>query len=262
MTFTNKVTVITGASSGIGWALAQELAKEGCKLGLVARRREKLEELAADLRSRGSVAAWAVADVAEREATVAAIHHVAAELGPVDLLIANAGVGAPTLLDPINTPDVERMIRVNLLGVIYAIEAVLPDMLRRRQGHLAAISSMAAYKGLPAESGYCASKAAVNAYMEGLRLHLRKRGIAVTTICPGFVRTPMIAVNQFKMPWVVEVDDAARRIVRALRRRRKVYNFPWQMSLLMTVARWAPDRWVARVMKPYAENPPLAASGL
>src|SRR5438093_9152882 len=176
MTFTNKVTVITGASSGIGWALAQELAKEGCKLGLVARRREKLEELAADLRSRGSVAAWAVADVAEREATVAAIHHVAAELGPVDLLIANAGVGAPTLLDPINTPDVERMIRVNLLGVIYAIEAVLPDMLRRRQGHLAAISSMAAYKGLPAESGYCASKAAVNAYMEGLRLHLRKRG--------------------------------------------------------------------------------------
>src|SRR5438093_13566176 len=129
-------------------------------------------------------------------------------------------------------------------------------MLRRGRGHLAAVSSMAAYKGLPAEAGYCASKAAVSTYMEGLRLHLRGRGISVTTICPGFVRTPMTSVNEFHMPWLVEVDAAARRIVRALRRRKKVYNFPWQMSLLMAVTRWAPDWLVARVMAAYAENPP------
>jgi len=258
MMFAKQVAVITGASSGIGWALARELAAQGCKVGLIARRRKKLEELAGEVRSAGATVALAVADVAERESTLAAFRQIAAELGSTDLLVANAGVGTPTLLDPMNTADVEKMIRVNLLGVIYSIEAVRPDMLRRGRGHVAAVSSMAAYKGLPAESGYCASKAAVNTYLEGLRLHLRGRGIAVTTICPGFVRTPMTSVNPFHMPWLVEVDDAARRIVRALRRRKKVYNFPWQMSLLMWATQWAPDWLVARVMGPYAENPPRA----
>src|SRR6202030_1108805 len=104
----------------------------------------------------GGTAAVAAADVADRQATVAAIHDVAARLGPINLLVANAGVGAPTLLEPFNVADVEKMIRVNLFGVIYSIEAVLPEMLQRGRGHLAAISSMAAYKGLPGESAYCA----------------------------------------------------------------------------------------------------------
>ncbi|HZU35641.1 MAG TPA: SDR family NAD(P)-dependent oxidoreductase, partial [Gemmataceae bacterium] len=178
-------------------------------------------------------------------------------LGPVDLLIANAGIGTPTLLDPPNVDDVERMFRVNTLGVIYAIEAVLPEMLRRGRGHLAAVSSIAGYKGLPGESGYCASKAAVNSYMEGLRIQLRDRGIAVTTICPGFVRTPMTAVMHNPMPWLLEADEAARRIVWALKRRRKVYNFPWQMALFMRLTRWAPDWLVARTLRQHNENPPV-----
>ena len=187
---------------------------------------------------------------------------MAAELGPVDLLVANAGVGAPTLLDPINVHDVEKMFRVNVLGVVYAIEAVLPAMLQRGRGHLAAVSSMAAYKGLPGESGYTASKAAVNTYMEGLRIQLRDRGIAVTTICPGFVKTPMTAVNNFKMPFLLEADDAARRIVRRLKRRKKVFNFPWQMSLLMKLTAWAPDWMMARAMNKYNENPPFPTTPL
>src|SRR5262249_17818642 len=229
-----------GASSGIGRALARELAGQGCKVGLVARRRELLAELAKEIEVKGGTAAYAPADVAEREPTLAAIAEIARQLGPVDLLIANAGVGAPTMLDPINIFDVEKMFRVNLLGAIYAIEAVLPDMLERGQGHLAAVSSMAAYKGLPGESAYCASKAALNTYMEGLRIQLRDKGIAVTTICPGFVRTPMTAVNEFHMPWLLEADEAARRIVRALRRRKKVYKVPWQMSLFMPLTSWLP----------------------
>src|SRR5205807_1958438 len=153
--------------------------------------------------------------------------------GPVDLLIANAGVGAPTVLTPLNVPDIEKMFRVNVLGVIYAIEAVLPGMLERKKGHLAAVSSIAAYKGLPGESGYTSSKAAVNTFMEGLRIQLRDKGIAVTTICPGFVKTPMTEVNKFHMPFLLEAEEAARRMVRALGKKKKVYNFPWQMSLLM-----------------------------
>src|SRR4029077_16382265 len=135
--------------------------------------------------------------------------------------------GAPTLLESINTTEIEKMFRINTLGVVYSVEAVLPSMLERGRGHLAAVSSQAAYKGLPGESAYCASKAAVNAYLEGLRIQLRGHNVAVTTVCPGFVPTPMTAVNEFKMPFLMEADEAARRIVRALARRRKVYNFPW-----------------------------------
>src|SRR5262249_54782707 len=152
---------------------------------------------------------------------------------PIDLLVANAGVGAPTTIDPLNTPDLEKMFKVNVFGVIYAIEAVLPQMLQRRRGHLAAISSMAGYKGLPGESGYCSSKAAVNTFMEGLRIQLRDKGIAVTNICPGFVETPMTAVNNFHMPWLMSADRAAALIARALARKKKVFNFPRRMGALM-----------------------------
>jgi short-subunit dehydrogenase len=262
MSFAGKVAVVTGASSGIGRALCRALASEGCKLGLVARRRDLLEGLAAEISTAGGIAAVGVGDVSDRNQTLAAIAEVAAKLGPVDLLVANAGVGAPTLLNPPNVGDVEKMYRVNVLGVIYALEAVLPDMLRRGSGHVAAVSSLAAYKGLPGESGYSSSKAAVNNYMEGLRIQLRGQGIAVTTICPGFVKTPMTEVNKFKMPWLLEADDAARRIVRALKRKNKVFNFPWQLSLLMKATAWLPDWIVARSMHQYNEDPPFPKTPL
>jgi short-subunit dehydrogenase len=262
MSFANQVTVITGASSGIGRALARALAGAGARVGLVARRRAELDVLAEEIRQAGGTSAVAPADVADRTQVQAAIDEVAAQLGAIDLLVANAGVGAPTLLEPINAVEIEKMFRINTLGVVYSIEAVLPAMLRRNRGHLAAISSLAAYKGLPGESAYCASKAAVNTYLEGLRIQLRGRGIAVTTICPGFVRTPMTAVNDFHMPFLLEADEAARRIVRALRRRAKVYNFPWPMAALMKLTRWLPDWMVARAMQNYNENPPPPAPGL
>jgi len=251
---TQRVAVVTGASSGIGWALAKVLAAEGWKVGLVARRADLLTTLAGEIRAVDGTAAQASADVGDRQQTLAAIHALAAELGPVDLLIANAGVGKPTLLNPINIADVEAMIRVNLLGVVYSIEAVLPSMLERRSGHLAAMSSLGSYKGLPGESAYCASKAAVNTYMEGLRIQLRSRGIAVTTICPGFIRTPMTAVNTSPMPFLLEPDEAARRMVRALNRKQKVYNFPWQMNWLMKLVAWLPDWAVARTLHGYNEE--------
>jgi short-subunit dehydrogenase len=257
MSFANQVAVITGASSGIGWALAKVLAAQKCRVGLVARRQDRLEALAAEIRTQGGTCALAAADVADREETLKAIHAVRDQLGPVDLLVANAGVGAPTLLEPMNVPQIENMFRVNVLGVVYSIEAVLPEMLKRRSGHLSAVSSVAAYKGLPGESAYCASKAAVNTYLEGLRIQLRSHRIAVTTICPGFVKTPMTDVNKFHMPWLLTADQAARRIARALGRRKKVFNFPLPMSLLMKFTRWAPDWLVNWAMSDYNENPPM-----
>jgi short-subunit dehydrogenase len=260
MRFKDKVAVITGASSGIGWAVAKALAAQQCRLGLVARRLDKLETLAAEIRQAGGTCALAAADVAERGPTLQAIRGLAAQLGPIDLLLANAGVGAPTHLNPLNIDQVERMFRVNLFGVIYSIEAVLPGMLERQRGHVAAVSSLSAYKGLPGESAYCASKAAVNTYMEGLRIQLRSRNIAVTTICPGFVKTPMTDPFEFNMPFIMDADRAAARIVKALARRRKVYNFPWQTTLLMKATRWLPDWILARSMKSYSDDPPRGSS--
>jgi short-subunit dehydrogenase len=256
MSFANQVAVITGASSGIGWAVAKLLANQQCKVGLIARRREKLEELADLIRQGGGTAALAVADVTSRGQTLEAIGAVRAQLGPVDLLFANSGVGKPTPLEPLNMEEVEHMLRVNMFGVLYAIEGVLPEMLARGTGHLAAVSSLAAYKGLPGESGYCASKAFINVYMEGLRIQLRKRGIAVTTICPGFVKTAMTEVNEFPMPWLMDADKAARKIVRALARRRKVYNFPWQTTFLTKLTRWLPDWVLAKSLKSYTGDRP------
>lgn len=257
MSFGNRVAIVTGASSGIGWELARQLAANGCKVGLIARRQSLLEQLAAEIAQSGGTCAWAAVDVGERTPVLEAISKLRSNLGPIDLVIANAGVGAPTFLEPMNVGDVEKMYRVNVLGVIYAIEAALPEMLQRRQGHLAAVSSLAAYKGLPGEAGYSSSKAAVNNFMEGMRIRLRGSGIHVTTICPGFVRTPMTEINQFKMPYLLEPDEAARRILRALRQRKKVFNFPWQMSLLMKLTAWLPDWVVERAMQSYNEKPPL-----
>jgi short-subunit dehydrogenase len=255
--FAGKVAVVTGASSGIGWSLGKVLAQEGCKVGLIARRQEPLEALVGEIHQAGGTALAATADVGERAQTQSAFGKIRDALGPVDLVVANAGVGMPTLLDPVNIDHVEQMIRINVMGVIYTIEAALPDMLRRRQGHLAAVSSLAAYKGMPGESAYCASKAAISSYLEGLRIHLRDRGVTVTTLCPGFVKTPMTEINNFHMPFLLDADTAARRMVNALRRRRKVYNFPWQASLLVKLTRWLPDWIVARTMQSYNENPPM-----
>jgi short-subunit dehydrogenase len=262
MTFKDRVAVITGASSGIGWALAKELAGQGAKVGLVARRLDRLEALAAEIRQsgKGGGIATAAADVAVRDQALHAIKTVREQLGPVDLLIANAGVGAPTLLNPVNIDQVERMFQVNVFGVIYSIEGVLPEMLQRKSGHIAAVSSLSAYKGLPGESAYCASKAAVNTYMEGLRIQLRRHNIAVTTICPGFVKTPMTEPFEFTMPFVMDADAAARRIVKALCRRRKVFSFPLPTVLLMKLTQWLPDWVLARGMKSYSEDPPRGSS--
>ncbi len=254
--YAGRTAVITGASSGIGWSLAKTLARGGARVGLIARRGAALEELAAEIRQEGGVAAFAVADVTDRHRLRRAVEELAEALGPVDLMVANAGVGVPTTLEPVNIDVVEETIRVNVLGVIYAIDAVLPSMLRRKTGQIAAISSLAGYKGMPGESAYCASKAAVNTYMEALRVQVRDRGITVSTICPGFIRTPMTSTMTF-MPFVLTADQAAERIVRALARKVKVYNFPRRTATLMWIAQRLPDWLLALAFQEHLENPPM-----
>lgn len=252
--FAGRVVVVTGASSGIGWELARQLAAAGARVGLVARRPDPLAELSRVIAAAGGTAVAAVADVADHGAVERAVAEVRAALGPVDGMIANAGVGMPTLLDPVNVADVEAMIRVNVLGVVYAFAAVMPEMLRRRSGWLAAVSSLAGYGALPGESAYCASKAAVNVYLDGLRAHLRGRGVSVTTLCPGFVKTPMTAANTFWMPGLLTAEEAARRMLRAIARGDKVYNFPRVTSVLTRLAARLPDWAKVKLMADYNDE--------
>lgn len=250
-----QVALVTGASSGIGWELSRQLAAAGCRVGMVARREAPLRELETLITAAGGTAAVALADVGNRDQVDSAFLTIRQRLGPVDLVVANAGVGKPTLLDPVNMTDIEDMIRINLLGVIYTLSAALPEMLARRHGRLVAISSLAGYRGLPSESAYCASKAGVNAYLDGLRIHLRGTGVQTTTICPGFVTTPMTApMNPAHMFGVMDAPSAARRIIRAIQSGAKVCNFPRRVHLMVRLSRWLPDRLMNWALGDYNED--------
>jgi short-subunit dehydrogenase len=255
MGFAGKVVYITGASSGLGRAMAVEFARRGAALGVLARREDRLRQLCDEVKGGGARIEYAVADAADRAGMRSGLQSLADRLGPCDVLVANAGVGASNTASELDVPAAEVCIRTNLLGPMYAIEAVLPAMLTRGTGHLVGVSSLAAFKGLPTAAAYCASKAGLNAYLESLRISLRPRNVAVTTICPGFVHTEMTAHND-RMMWVLEADVAARRMVRAIERRRKVYCFPPWMRALMWLTKWAPDWAMARAVPDGVGGPP------
>jgi short-subunit dehydrogenase len=244
----NQVAVVTGASSGIGWAIVEVLAAKGCRLGLIARRKDRLDELAGKLRPTGATVEVAAANVADRDKLLAAFAELRSRLGPVDVLIANAGVNTPAKLEPYDTTGDLQLFRTNLFGVVVAIEAVLPEMLARGRGRIAAVSSLGADRGVPPYGAYCASKAAINTYMDALRVQLRGRGVTVTTLAPGFVRTPMIEDVPRPMLFMLEPEDAARRMVRAVERGVKVYRFPRFPSAFMRLVRVLPDWLIARAM--------------
>jgi short-subunit dehydrogenase len=257
----DQVAVITGASSGIGRALAELLARRRCKLGLIARRRSLLDELAGKLRETGAAVEVATADVADRDQLLQAFAHLREKLGPVDVMIANAGVNTPNGLDPWDAPGQLHVFRVNLFGVIVAIEAVLPEMLARKSGRIAAVSSLGADRGVPPYAAYCASKAAVNVYMDALRMQVRGTGVLVTNLVPGYVRTPMVEGVPRPMRFILEPEVAAERMLRAIERGVAVYRFPLPSSLFMRMVRVLPDWIVARGMESREGEAPAEPSG-
>lgn len=246
--------VVTGASSGIGLALVRELAKRGASVGLVSRRMESLELLASELNHGGGITLACPADCRDLQAIKNAFARFEATMGPIQSVIAGAGVGYPTALDLSNIEQTIETFETNVLGVVNAFHAALPGMLQRREGHLSAVSSLGAFKGFPGESAYCASKAAVNTFLEGMRIQLRGTGVGVTSLCPGFVRTAMTAGNTFAMPFLLEPEDAAKRILRALDRRSGVACFPSRMAWLVGLLRRSPDRFLQWLFSDYNAN--------
>jgi len=242
------VTFLTGASSGLGWALAPLLAADGHALALGARRLELVEKLAGEIRAAGGAALALEVDVADREAVRAAVKRTEQELGAIERLVANAGIDGPTPARRFDAAVFEKVQRTNLLGPAYCIEAVLPGMIERGRGHIVGISSLASYRGLPGAAAYCASKAGLSALLESLRIDLQGTGVAVTTVNPGFVRTPITAGSRHPMPFMLDADDAVRRIHRAIRARRRIFAFPWTLATITRLGRLVPSPLYDRIL--------------
>lgn len=239
MSFNNwndKVVFITGASSGIGEALAVEFARRGASLGLLARREDVLKELAAKVESAGGKALALPADVTDAEAVKEAAARLKDKFGRIDVLIANAGIGGTSDTRMMDVDHVTKIISINLIGAVNSVAAVIPIMLDQRSGHIVGISSLAGYRGLPKSSAYCASKAGMTAFFESVRIDLTGSGIDVSTISPGFIKTPLTSGRANKMPYLMELEDGIRKIMWAIERRKKFYAFPWQLASLVRVA--------------------------
>ncbi|HEV2722267.1 MAG TPA: SDR family NAD(P)-dependent oxidoreductase [Thermoanaerobaculia bacterium] len=244
--------IITGASSGIGAALARELSRRGWSLGLLARRADLLDELAGELKTPAVALA---ADVTDRDAVRDAVQRGAEALGgDFDLAVANAGISVPTWSTKFNVDDAERIIRVNVLGMFYLFDATIPAMLARGSGRFAGVASIAGLRGLPSASVYSASKAAMQAFLEASRVELTQRGVGVTIINPGWVETPIIEKYKGAVPFIVKADKAARIIADGLERGAREIEFPWQMSRLMRAMRLIPNALYDRMLRPYARR--------
>lgn len=240
--------VITGASTGIGAAMARHYARPDTTLALFARRKDLLDSLAAGL--PGAVVVYP-GDIADIEAQSAAARDFVARFGAPDLVVANAGISIGTEAGALeDIGKLQRVLEVNVLGMAATLAAFAPSMKASGAGVLCGIASVAGFRGLPGAGAYSASKAAAISWLESLRTELHGSGVSVVTICPGYIDTPMTQVNTYRMPFLLPVDEAVRRFARAIEARRRIAVIPWQMAIVGRILRvlpaWLYDRLAAR----------------
>ena len=226
---------ITGASTGIGKALAIELAAHGSKVSITARSEEKLEEM---VRLNAGISAYP-ADVVDSASLESVVIKSEREHGPIDLAVLNAGIWTPSGAT-LELSDFVHSMTVNYDGVVGALAPVIRSMQDRRAGHVAIVASVAGYRGLPKGAYYGPTKAALINMCESLRPQLQQNGIKLQVINPGFIRTPMTDRNTFPMPFLLETDDAVRRLIAGLESNRFEIAFPWQLVWILKIAQLLP----------------------
>src|SRR2546430_10134216 len=217
-----KSVFITGASSGLGRGLALHYARAGATVHAIARRREELARLAAEAPGIVPVPL----DVTDTQALVDAIHAA----GDLDLIVANAGVGRPNSARKMDWATTKLLFDVNATAACVTVAAALPRMVERNSGHVVAMSSLAAFRGMPGNAAYCASKAAIHTFMESVRVDLRGTGVVATTIYPGFVKTELTAKNKFRMPFLMELPDAVEVMARGIAKKKPTIAYPLPMA--------------------------------
>jgi short-subunit dehydrogenase len=188
------------------------------------------------------------ADVRDALAVRAAAQRLRKEFGAIDVMIANAGMGATTVATELDPEEVAKLLSVNVMGAVNSVAAVLPEMVKRGSGQLVAISSLSAYRGLPKSAAYCASKASLSSFFESMRIDLIGSGVDVSIIHPGFIKTPLTDGRKAKMPYLMEVDYAVGKIITAIEKRKKSYAFPWQLAMIVRAGMLMPNfmyDWIA-----------------
>jgi short-subunit dehydrogenase len=249
MNWSNQVVLITGASSGIGRGLALELARRGASIGLLARRRELLEEIVQEITRSGGVAVALPADVTHPDEVRSVTSELRKQFGHIDVLIANAGITAVTDATELDPEQFADVLNVNVMGAVNSVAAVLPEMIKRGSGQLVAISSLAAYRGHRKAAAYSASKSSLSTFFESARLDLIGTGVDVTIIHPGFIKTPFTAGRKSKLPFIMEVDHAVGKIILAIEKRKKSFAFPWQLATYVRAGMIMPNFLYDRVAR-------------
>ena len=240
--------IITGASSGIGEALAREYAKQGAILGLIARRAGVLARLKDTLTITCLTYA---ADVRDSQAMQQAAGDFIRQHGCPDVVIANAGISRGTLTEKAEDLEAfQQILDINMMGIVKTFHPFLAKMREQKRGTLVGIASISGFRGLPGAGAYSASKAAAISYLESLRVELHGSGVRVLTVCPGYIATPMTADNPYPMPFIISAEAAAKKIIRAIERQRKFLVIPWQMAILGRILKilplWLYDRELSK----------------
>jgi len=228
----NKTVLITGASSGIGKALAKKFSSRGCNLILISRRKDLLDKLKDEINPSAETVITLQCDVTRKDEVVKVFEKIRQEKLKIDIAVLNAGVSYRMYVEDYHSEFASNVFNTNLLGVIYFVEQLLPDLIERKDGIIAGISSLSDNRGYSGSGFYCASKAALSIYLEALRVELKSYGIKVITVKPGFVKTAMTDKNKFPMPFMISTDKAANIIVGGIQKEKRIIQFPLPIVLL------------------------------
>lgn len=239
---------LTGASSGIGEALAIELARRGARVAITARRADVLEGLIARVANTPGELRSFPGDVLDLEQMKGVVAAIESAMGPIDLAIPNAGTHLFTVPEQFNSKEYLSLMELNYGGMLHCIEAVLPSMLKRGRGYLAPVASLAGYRGLPRAAAYGASKAAMIHFLESIRFHLKSKGITISIVNPGFVKTPLTDKNDFRMPFLIDSPTAAVSICNGIERGKREIAFPFPFNWVLKLARMLPDPIYERIV--------------
>jgi short-subunit dehydrogenase len=232
MNLKNKTILITGASSGIGKALAIEFSKINCNLILTARRENLIHEYRSELQLNDANLLILKNDVSDKNSCAESYRTALEKFGGIDVAVLNAGAGHSVTVERYDSAWAERIYGANVFGIIYWVEQLLPEFIKRKSGIIAGVSSLADNRGFSGSGFYCSSKAAASLYLEGLRVELARYNIKVITVKPGFVKTPMTDKNNYKMPFIMDADKAAGIIKRGLEKEKRIIQFPWLMVFI------------------------------
>lgn len=241
MNFKNSVILLTGASSGIGYQLAKDLAEEGAKLALISRRTDLLESLVGEINQNASLKYYKC-DVTIKEEVEQTILQIKKDFGRIDIVFLNSGVAYRSSVLEYSSKDAETTFNTNVLGAIYCIEQVIKDFIDEKRGVIIGVSSLGDGKGFPKSGFYSASKAAFTILLESLRIELKKYNVKVVTVKPGFVKTAMTDKNEFEMPFLMSVEKASKIIIDGLKKDKRIIEFPFGTTLGAKILRMMPTK--------------------